>query len=56
MSYYTLSWAFADLGGGNMYINFALASIVELPMHAVAIICLEKYTLSFLIEIIILIS
>ena len=42
MVYYTLSWAFADLGG-DLYLNFVLASLVELPMHAVSIICLQRY-------------
>ena len=42
MVYYTLSWTFADLGG-DIYLNFILASLVELPMHAVCVVCLQRY-------------
>ena len=30
MTYYALSWAFADLGG-DMYLNFIMSLFVELP-------------------------
>jgi len=40
--YYTLSWAFADIGG-DLYINFMLSIAVEVPMHLLAIIFLQKY-------------
>ena len=41
MSYYTLAWAFADIGG-DIYINFILASLTGIPMHALVIVLLDR--------------
>jgi len=42
MSYYALAWAFADIGG-DIYINFILASFTTIPMHALAIDFLQRF-------------
>lgn len=50
MSYYTLAWAFADIGG-DIYINFILASLTGIPMHALAIVLLDRLVSSKMFQI-----
>jgi len=42
MTYYTLSWAFADLGG-DMYLNFLLSFIVEIPSSFISMVAIQRF-------------
>lgn len=41
MVYYSLSWAFADLGG-DMFVNFLLSIIIEIPGGLISLVLMEK--------------
>ena len=41
MTYYGLSWSFADLGG-DMYANFILSMLVEIPAGLLLIPVLQR--------------
>lgn len=44
MVYYGVSLSSQTLDG-NMYLNFFLTSIIEIPANAAAIYCMKRYTI-----------
>uniref|UniRef100_A0A8D8ZQ27 Organic cation transporter-like protein n=2 Tax=Cacopsylla melanoneura TaxID=428564 RepID=A0A8D8ZQ27_9HEMI len=40
--YYGLSWNTSNLGG-NMYINFVISGLVEIPAYTLNMLCLDKF-------------
>jgi hypothetical protein len=46
MVYYGASYGASDFGG-NMYFNFALTSLIEIPAHFLAIDNCERYAYVF---------
>lgn len=42
MSYYAMNWEFADIGG-DMYVNFILSFLVEIPGNIVCILTLDRF-------------
>jgi len=42
MSFYTITWAFADLGG-DKYLNFIMSTVVEVPSFFISIFVLQRF-------------